>query len=128
MLKITVVKNGEEHRLIVEGKLTGPCIPALESAWNQVRQTAGSRPVLVDLSAVTLINSKGEDVLRVMVAGGARLAARGLYCEFVVKELMNEARKTHARQSKQNGGAAKDSNSTAESDRVVQCSPEKETK
>lgn len=128
MLKITVVNNGAEHRLIVEGKLAEPCVSELESAWNQVQQAAEGRPILVDLSAVTLINPKGEAALKTMVAEGARLIAKGLYCEFVVKQLMNEARKTRMRQSKQNEDVTKDASLTGELSRVVQCSPNKETK
>ena len=78
MLKITVIENGKKQCLIVEGKLAEPCVSELESAWNHVRLASGNRPILVDLSGVTLINSRGEAALMAMVAEGARLTAKGL--------------------------------------------------
>jgi hypothetical protein len=97
MLKITVVTNGKEQRLMVEGKLAEPCVSELESAWNQVRLTSGHGPIVVDLSGVTLINSTGEAALQAMVAKGARLIAKGLYSEFVVRQLMQKAGRIYTR-------------------------------
>jgi len=93
MLKITVIENGEVQRLIVEGKLAEPCVSELESAWSQARQAGGSRPIVVDLRGVTGIDLKGEAALETMIAEGAQLAVKGLYCEYVVGQLMNQARK-----------------------------------
>ena len=127
MLKITVVANGKEQRLIVEGKLAEPCVSELESTWSHVRLASENRPILVDLSGVTLINSRGEAALATMIAEGARLTAKGLYSEFVVKQLINKSRKTRTQQRirKRNGG--KDSSFTGKSSLVSQCPPAKET-
>ena len=124
MLKITVVKHGAGQRLIVEGKLAEPCVLELERAWNQVRQEGGARPIRVDLSGVTLIDPRGQATLAAMVAGGARLTARGLFCEYVVERLMKRARKERARQSRRD--VAKDVSPTEESRTVSQCLPNKE--
>ena len=65
----------------------------LESAWKRVRQAGGSPPIVVDLRGVTAIDLKGEAALETMIAEGAHLAVKGLYCEYVVEQLMNRARK-----------------------------------
>ena len=96
MLKITVLDSGLEQKVMVEGKLTEACVPELESAWNQARQGGGSRPIVVDIRGVTAIDLKGEAALETMIAEGARLAVKGLYCEYVVGQLMNRARKKRA--------------------------------
>jgi hypothetical protein len=127
MLKITVIENGKEQRLIVEGKLAEPCVSELESAWNHVRLASGNRPILVDLSSVTLINSRGEAALMAMVAEGARLTAKGLYSEFVVKQLMNKSRTTRLRQRRRKRDGEEDSSLTGKRSLVSQSSPNKET-
>jgi hypothetical protein len=125
MLKITVVTNGKEQRLMVEGKLAEPCVSELESAWNQVRLTSGHRPIVVDLSGVTLINSTGEAALQAIVAEGARLIAKGLYSEFVVRQLMQKAGKACTRDH--NAGTEKHSRFTSKH-RLRLCSANEETK
>ena len=119
MLKITIFKSGAAQRLIVEGKLAEPCISELERAWNQARQGGGSRPILVDLSEVTSIDPRGKALLERLIGEGARLTARGLYCEYIARRLMKRVRK------KQEGAA--DSKSTKESNSVSQCLANKET-
>ena len=96
MLKITVSEIGKEQRLIVEGRLAEPCVSELESAWNRARQAGGSGPIVVDLRGVTAIDLKGEAALETMIAEGAHLAVKGLYCEYVVEQLVNRARKNRA--------------------------------
>jgi hypothetical protein len=125
MLKITVIENGKEHQLIVEGKLAGACVSELESAWNQIRLTSGNRPIMVDLRGVTLINPRGEAALTAMIAEGARVTAKGVYSKFVVKQLMSRARKTGMR--RRNWAGEKDSSLTGKGRLVSQCSPDKET-
>jgi hypothetical protein len=127
MLRITVVKKGKEQQLIVEGKLAEPCISELESAWNQIRLAGGNRPILVDLSGVTLINPRGEAALTAMIADGARLTAKGLYSEFIVKQLMSKTRKARTRQGRRNPADEKDSSLNWKPTLVSQCSPNKET-
>jgi ABC-type transporter Mla MlaB component len=97
MMRITVLDEKEEQRLMVEGKLAEPFVAELESAWEQVRQDAGSRPIVIDLTGVTRIDGKGEAAVVAMVAEGARLTAKGIYWEYVAKQLLNEARKVPAR-------------------------------
>jgi hypothetical protein len=108
MMRVTVLDGEAEERLMVEGQLTGPYIPELESTWNQARQDAGSRPIVIDLTEVTRIGRKGEAALVAMVAEGARLRAKGIYWGYVVKQLLSEARRARARWHRGGSTRAKD--------------------
>jgi len=115
MLKITVLDSGLERRVMVEGKLTEPSVSELEAAWNQARQAGGSRPIVVDLRGVTAIDLKGEAALETMIAEGAHLAVKGLYCEYVVGQLINRARRKRMHGRHHCGDPPDDSSSTEKS-------------
>lgn len=93
MLKITVLDSGLERKVMVEGKLAEPWISEFEAAWNQARQAGGSRPIVLDLRGVTAIDLKGEAAIETMIAEGAHVAAKGVYCAYVVDQLRNRAGK-----------------------------------
>jgi hypothetical protein len=109
MLKITIIEIAKEQRLIVEGRLAEPCVSELESAWNRARQAGGSRPIVVDLRGVTAIDLKGEAALETMIAAGAHFAVKGLYCEYVVQQLINRSRKNRADRQRHCGAGTEDS-------------------
>jgi len=96
-MRVTVLDGKAEQMLTVEGKVAEPFVAELESAWEKTRQDGGSRPTVIDLTEVTRIDRKGEAALVAMVAEGARLTAKGIYWEYVVKQLLNEARMARAR-------------------------------
>lgn len=127
MLKITNVERVAEQELKVEGKLSEPWVSELESAWNRVRQEARNGQIVVNLSDMTYVDAKGKAVLMTMVAEGARLTAKGIYCEYVVDELMKETQKAQARRHRRNGAGAKHSSSSSESSEELEHSPTKET-
>jgi ABC-type transporter Mla MlaB component len=95
MVKITVVDGRASKRLVVEGKLVGPSVAELESAWNQARLACRGR-VVVDLSRMTIIDSGGEAALLAMIGEGARLSAKGVYSEYIVEQLIRKGREVRA--------------------------------
>jgi hypothetical protein len=104
VLKITVIEGGAEKRLKVEGKVAEPWVSELESAWNQARRASHTRRIEVDLSGMTFIDARGEAALTTMIADGARLTAAGVYCKYVVEQLVTRALKSHVlRQGKAAG-------------------------
>jgi hypothetical protein len=72
-----------DQTLIVEGKLAEPWVSELELAWKQARQAGPNRQ--------TGDRSQRSD--RDRLRGGS---ARGLYCQYVVEELMSRTGKAHA--------------------------------
>jgi ABC-type transporter Mla MlaB component len=110
MMRITVLDAETEQRLMVEGELAEPWVAELESAWERARQDAGRRPILIDVSGVTRIDRKGEAALVAIVAEGAWLTAKGVYWEYVLKQLMNKARGVRGRRFGRGGARARDLN------------------
>jgi hypothetical protein len=115
MLKITVLESRLEQKVMVEGKLIEPWVSELESAWNQARQAGGSGPIVLDLRGVTAIDLKGEAALETMITAGAHVAVKGLYCEYVVEQLMNRAGKKHVHRHHHCVAGVEDSSSTKKS-------------
>jgi len=109
MLKVTILGGGAERTLKVEGKLAEPSVSQLESAWKQALHAGDARRIEVDLSDVTFIDPTGEAALMEMIAGGARLTAKGVYSEYVVDRLMKRAQKSHAIRDGRNGAGVKHS-------------------
>ena len=63
MLKITVVDDASQRRLIVEGKLIAPWAAELATAYQTAKADPQNRELIVDLRSLTAISSEGEDVL-----------------------------------------------------------------
>jgi ABC-type transporter Mla MlaB component len=127
VLKITNLERAAEQELKVEGKLSEPWVSELESAWNRVRQEGRSGQIVVNLSDMTYVDPKGKAVLMAMVAEGARLTAKGIYCEYVVDQLLKETQKARARRHRRKRAGASQSGATSESRQGIESSPIKET-
>jgi anti-anti-sigma regulatory factor len=85
MLKITIHNEDAATRLQVEGKLAGPWAEELKNCWQSV--IAPGRALLVDLSALTLIDADGKALLAEMHRQGVRLAAVGLMTQAIIEEI-----------------------------------------
>ena len=127
MLKIIKVERERQSRLRVEGKLSEPCVSELQSAWNQIRQQGSKRQIVINLSDMTYVDPKGKKMLMAMVAEGARLTAKGIYCEYVVDQLVKETQKAQARRHRGNRAGASQSRAISRSRQEMQSSPIKET-
>jgi hypothetical protein len=87
MLKVTILESPAEQRFIVEGKLTQPWVPELESAWVRARDTRRGRRCVVDLNGTTLIDWSGRRLLMTMCGEGVRFIAKGVYVKHLIKHL-----------------------------------------
>ncbi|HMV85818.1 MAG TPA: hypothetical protein PKA34_22155 [Blastocatellia bacterium] len=85
MLRITIHNEDAATRLQVEGKLAGPWAEELKTCWQSV--AAPGRALLVDLSALTLIDAAGRELLAEMHRQGVKLAAVGLMTQAIVEEI-----------------------------------------
>ena len=127
MLKISILDKPSHRRLVVEGKLTEAWVSELESAWSQARQERRNGRIVVDLSDMNYVDPKGEAALMAVTAEGAWLTAKGIYSQYVVKQLIKRAQKAQARRRRRNGVAQWDSISNHEPSRASQGSPRRET-
>ena len=87
MLRITVVESPEEEKWILQGHLTGDFASELSANWRVSLDQCSDRPRIVDLSDVTLIDKRGEEVLLAMISQRATFIATGLYTRHLLEEL-----------------------------------------
>jgi hypothetical protein len=90
MLKITVVEDQRQRRVIVEGKLIPPWTAELTSAWQTARTDLQDRELAIDLRNLTAISPEGEALLLRLMSEKVKLLC-GVYMREVLKQL---ARKT----------------------------------
>ena len=87
MFRITVVDSPSEEKWILQGQLTGEFASELIANWRASLDRCPDRSRVVDLSDVTLIDKRGEEVLLKMIHQHARFVATGLYTSHLLEEL-----------------------------------------
>jgi len=63
-LKVTIEQ--EENKAVtlkIEGRVTGPNVPELDRAWQDLAPILGSRKLWVDLRGVTFVDTAGRRLL-----------------------------------------------------------------
>jgi anti-anti-sigma regulatory factor len=94
MFKISVVDTRAQRRLVVEGKLSGPWVGELRSAWTNASRDLDGRKVVIDLSSLTVISREGEDAIFDLMNQGAKFSCAGILTRHVLKELARRCRCT----------------------------------
>jgi hypothetical protein len=96
MLKISVFETSTDERWILCGRLTAPWVGELTTSWKENHRSVDSRPCIVDLREVTLIDKSGERCLRMMMKHGAEFIAGGVYTKLVIERLMAQRKRDRA--------------------------------
>jgi anti-anti-sigma regulatory factor len=91
VLRITIVETATVRRWMVEGRLVGPWVKELRTAWKRAHRGDDQRPCIIDLNGVTFIDKCGERLLRAMSKKGAQLSANGLYVRHLLEHLKTRA-------------------------------------
>jgi hypothetical protein len=86
MLKIMVVEDARQRRLIVEGKLIAPWAAELATAYQTAKADLQNRELIVDLRSLTAISSEGEDVLLQLMQEKVKFLC-GVYLKEVLRQL-----------------------------------------
>ena len=89
MLKITMTETPAERRWVVQGRLVGPWVGELRTAWKRTHASPDQRTCIIDLNDVTFIDKSGERLLRALTKKGAQLIASGVYIQHVLEEVKN---------------------------------------
>ena len=87
MLKITVYTDSHSATLQLEGRLAGPWVEELERSWTSALNQRDKRPIRIDLSAVTFVDTEGKNLLKRLYRGGARFTASGCLTNCIVEEI-----------------------------------------
>lgn len=96
MLRITIHNEAQVTSFVVEGKLVGPWVEELEKCWKSELAADPSGAMLVNLAAVTFIDSAGRSLLSRMRRQGARLLSDGILINAIVAEIEAEEGQKHA--------------------------------
>lgn len=87
MLRITIHNEANLTSFVIEGKLVGPWVKELEKCLEEALAADPSRVMLVNLAAVTFIDSAGRALLAGMRRQGAKLLSTGVLINAIVAEI-----------------------------------------
>ena len=90
MLRITTHNEAQVTTFVIEGKLVGLWVKELEKCWESVLAAESSKTLLVNLTAVTFVDSDGRELLTRMWRQGARLVSNGCMMNEIVAEIEAE--------------------------------------
>jgi len=90
MLKVTTTDQNQTITLKLEGKLVGPWVQEVTRVWADTAQSPKGGYV-IDLRAVTFIDSPGRALLATMSRHGARLIATDCLTRNIVDEIQKES-------------------------------------
>jgi anti-anti-sigma regulatory factor len=95
MLRVTIFDTATEQRLVLEGKLTEPWIPEIESAWEKARNQRQGRKCVIDLSETTVIDRNGKRVLAMMCNEGAQFIVEGIATRHLIRVIQRACAERH---------------------------------
>lgn len=90
MLRITIHDQPRVTSFVVEGKLVGPWVKEMEKCWDSALAADPSKALLVNLDAVTFIDSEGRALLSRMRRQGVKLLSRGVLINMILAEIEAE--------------------------------------
>ena len=91
MLKISLVDDARQRRVVVEGKLIAPRTTELRNACQEARTDLRGRELVVEMRHLSTISQKGENVILELINEGVRFRCQGVFTKHVVKELTRRA-------------------------------------
>lgn len=95
MLKISIVENRTQRRLVLEGKLVAPWAGELGPACEKAKADLGGRELIVEVKNLTTINQAGENVLIELMKEGIKFRGFGVYTKHMLKQLARRANGSH---------------------------------
>jgi hypothetical protein len=87
MLKISIVENRSQIRLVLEGKLVAPWAGELRPACEKAKSGLGDRELVVEVKDLTAINQAGENVLLELMKEGVKFRGSGVFTKHMLKQL-----------------------------------------
>ena len=100
MLRITIHEDDESIGMTLEGRVAGPWVDELSSAWEETAKRLGKKTLSLDLRNVTFSDAGGKQALREIYAEtNAELITGTLWARYLAEEIM----KRSADQDEENG-------------------------
>ncbi len=91
MMRISIIDDPRQRRLIVEGKLVGPWAAELKTACKEAGADLRERELVVEMNHVTSISQEGENVLLELMSNGVKFSCQGVFTKQVLKQLSRRA-------------------------------------
>jgi hypothetical protein len=85
VIRITCHTETALTRLVLEGKLAGPCVDELDKCWQDAPDKWSS--LLIDLTSVSFIDDRGKQLLKRMHDNGATLISSSIMSRCFIDEL-----------------------------------------
>jgi hypothetical protein len=86
VLKITRIETSAEEKWTLQGHLVGLWVSELRRCWKETHRIDNSLKCIVDVNDVTLIDKKGERLLRTMSKEGVQFIASGIYIKHLLQQ------------------------------------------
>ena len=93
MLRISVIDNCTERRLVLEGKLIAPWVAELRTTWKAADGEIAGRQLVVDLKNIFVISQEGENALLELMNEGAKFRCSGVVAKHVIQELRRRSKR-----------------------------------
>ncbi len=93
MLRISIIDNRTERRLVLEGKLIAPWVAELRTAWRAANGEIEDRALVVELKDVCVISQEGENALFELMNAGAKFRCSGVVTKHVIQELRRRSKR-----------------------------------
>jgi len=87
MLRINVNDSPDQTSLVIEGKLMGPWVKALEACWLSIARKKPGSAVTVNLAEVSFVDDAGRELLAQMCRQGVTIIPNGLLITAIVEEI-----------------------------------------
>ncbi len=87
MLKVTLKEAPASLMLILEGRLVDPWTGEVDKGWHDAIVLAKTKQMVIDLSAVSFVDTAGEQLLVRMLEWGATIRAEGVWMRHLVQQL-----------------------------------------
>lgn len=97
MLKISVQDMGESTSFKIEGRLTADVTSELEKCWEAALERQPVKPIVLELAAVTFVDSEAQGLVTRMRRLGVRLVPTGFLMNAMVDQIEAEITKEATR-------------------------------
>ena len=91
MLKISLVDNARQRRLVVEGKLIAPWAAELRNACQEASADLRDRELVIEMKHVTTIGQEAQNVIVDLLNRGIKFRCNGVFTKHVLKQLTRRA-------------------------------------
>jgi anti-anti-sigma regulatory factor len=92
MLKISIVEEKKQRRLVVEGGLVAPWSDELKAACDGAGSGLNGRELVIDLKNLTTISQQGEYLLLELMQQGIRFRGCGVFTNEILKQVARRLR------------------------------------